>query len=176
MGTGVADPSPRFGPITDSIESSRLWSTKSVDPFRIVCSRRSKNACPQVADEFSPLFERAGVFSSFLSNLTRMALALIAWRRPLETVPTRWDSRLVCCRFATCNIAKSVSVLPVNRRLRCPLRFHGCLSLRIDRAHRQAGRRKNENNDLNTFHTDTQRRCAIEREMKGKQKKTLGNS
>ena len=80
----------------------------------------------------------------------------------------------MCCRFATCNIAKSVSVLPVNRRLRCPLRFHGCLSLRIDRAHRQAGRRKNENNDLNTFHTDTQRRCAIEREMKGKQKEDFG--
>jgi len=48
------------------------------------------------------------------------------------------------------------------------------LSLRIDRAHRQAGRRKNENNDLNTFHTDTQRRCAVEREMKGEAEEDFG--
>jgi hypothetical protein len=65
------------------------------------------------------------------------------------------------------SLGQSVSVLPVNRCLRCPLRFHGCLSLRINRAHRQAGRRKTENNDLNTFHTDTQRRCAVERENEG---------
>ena len=71
------------------------------------------------------------------------------------------------------SLGQSVSVLPVNRCLRCPLRFHGCLSLRINRAHRQAGRRKTENNDLNTFHTDTQRRCAVERENEGGSRRRL---